>query len=86
MKDLTINGGQNTITITEAPVQRDLGLETLCESVTIKLRPSEKAILEEVALKTGRPMSSMLRKIIFDYLDIQPALNEIHQRLEDILS
>ena len=67
------------------PSQRELELETISEEITIKVRPKQKTYLEERANKEGIPLRTMLRRIIFKYLTIEPKLHELDNTLDDIL-
>jgi hypothetical protein len=77
--------GTRTVNI-NPPTQQELDLETISAGITIKFRPKEKEYLERLADKRGLALSVMLRRMIFHHLKVEPALNELHQILENILT
>lgn len=84
MCNINVSGGENIFNI-NPPTQRELDLETVSTSLTVRLRPKEKAFLEKLAKKRSQPVSAMLRRIIFNHLKIEPRLREFQHLLEDIL-
>ena len=84
MTRIRISGGTNSINV-NPPSQRELDLESVSASLTVRLRPKEKTYLENLAKKRRQPVSAMLRRIIFNHLKIEPRLHDFRELLDDIL-
>jgi hypothetical protein len=86
MKDVhfDIHGGSQIFHV-NPPTQQELDLESISETITIRLRSKEKQYLEQLAKKRGVALSRMCRRIIFNHLKIEPKLREIQGVLDYIL-
>lgn len=80
---INISQSQN-ITI-NPPTQQELNLESITENVGLKVKPSEKEYLEQLARDRGVSTSTLVRKIVFAYLKAYPHIKSIEAIMDEIL-
>ena len=78
------NISKSQVTI-NPPTQQELNLESITSNIGLKVKPSEKEYLEQLARERGLSTSNLVRKILFAYLKVLPKLKDLEANMNEII-